>query len=135
MPVDAPDFTQWSQTIEIVGTTPTPETAATETPISKLNKVTTTSTTYQTLITYTVPADTNFICYGIEFYASPMAKGRFRLTIGGEEQWADQELPTAVNVHFAAARLPAATVILLEGKSSDGTSVKLWGALEGKEIA
>ena len=135
MPIDAPDFTTWVQTIELVGTTPTPTTPSTETLLSKLAKVTTSSTDYQTLISYTVPAATIAILGGIEFYADPTSKGRFRLTVGGVEKWADQEIPTALNHYFADARLAAATVVLLEGKSSDGTSVDLWGSIEGKEVA
>lgn len=135
MPIDAPDFAAWVQTIELVGTTPTPTTPTTETPLSKLEKVTTSSTSYQTLISYTVPASTIAIIYGIEFYADPTSKGLFRLTIGGVEKWADKEIPTALNLFFAEARLKAATVVLLEGKSSDGTEVDLWGSIEGKEVA
>lgn len=134
-PVDAPDFTLWSQTIELVGTTPTPEIAANETPITELTKVTTTSTTYQDLIDYTVPASTNAIIYGIELYADPIAHAQFKLTIGGTEKWADKDIPMALNIHFAAARLEAATQVLLQVKSDDGTSIDAWGHIEGKEVA
>ena len=135
MAIDAPAYTLWMQKIEVIGPTPVPEAATTETPISKLADITTALTTYSTILSYTVPASTAFICYGIEFYASAFTKARYRLTIGGVEQWADKELPTAFNLHFAEARMPTATVILLEGKSSDGTQVQLWGSSEGKEVA
>lgn len=135
MPIDAPDFSTWVQPVEVVGTTPTPTISATETVLSKLAKVTTSSTSYQELVNYTVPASTVAIIGGIEFYADPTSKGRFRLTIGGVVKWADQEIPTALNHYIADAHLAAGVVVLLEGKSSDGTEVSLWGSIEGKEVA
>lgn len=135
MAFDIPDGPQPTITVEVVGSEPTPEIAVNETPISKLTKVTTTSTDYQALIDYTVPALTNFIMYGIEFYASPIAHALFRLTIGGDEKWADKDIPLAMNMYFAAARLKAATQVLLEVKSDDTTSIDVWGHLEGKEVA
>ena len=135
MPVDAPDFTLWSQTIEVVGTTPIPEQATTETPLSTLNDVTTISTSYVTVVTETIASDANGVLYGIELYASPINKARFRLTIAGSQKWTDKEIPLALNIHFGEARLEPGAVILLEVKSSDGTSIQAWGHIEGKEVA
>jgi len=135
MPVDAPGFTLWQQKIEVVGTTPTPEQATTETPISEINKETTTSQTYITLVSYTVPEDTNGILYGIEMYADPIAHAEFRLTIGGTEKWAGKTIPMALNIHFADARLEPEAQVLLEVRSDDGTSIQAWGHIEGKEVA
>lgn len=135
MPIDAPDWTTWTQRVEVVGDTPVPEQAANEAPISRLNKVSTSSTDYQALLSYTVPADTTTVLYGVEFFASPFNKAHLRLTIGGVVQWTDQEIPTSLNVHFSEARFAAAVVVLLEVKSTDGTAVDAWGALEGKELS
>jgi hypothetical protein len=135
MAIDAPDYVGWTQVVEIVSTTIVPASSATETPAIKTEgKITNTDQTYQTLATWTVTADKAGILYGIELYSSSFSKTRFRLTIGGVEQYTDVEWPTAVNHFFAEARLPAETVVLLEGKSSDGTSVDMWGIIEGKEV-
>ena len=132
---DHPDGTLRTIKAEIVATTVVTEIAANETPISKTSgKVTNTSQVYQTLASWTVTAARNGILYGIELYSSAFSKTLFQLTIGGVVRWTDIEWPTAFTDFFSDARLAAATVVLLEGKSSDGTSVDMWGHIEGKEV-
>ena len=120
---------------DLVASTVVTEIAANETPISTtVGKVTNTNQVYQTLATWTVTAARNGVLYGIELYASLPPKALFQLTIGGVVKWTAIEFPAALPIFFGEARLPAATVVLLEGKSSDGTSVDLWGHIEGKEV-
>lgn len=102
--------------------------------IETQGKVTNTDQTYQTLATWTVSTSKLGILYGVELYASAFSKTRFRLTIGGVIKYADMEWPTAPNHFFTEARLATGAVVLLEGKSSDGTSVDMWGIMEGKEV-
>lgn len=135
MPIDAPDYTTWVQTVEVIASSPTPLLASTETPISETEgKVTTTSSDYQTLATWTISAGKIGVLYGVELYAVPFSAAHFRLTINGAIQWQNVEFPTGLNMIFSDARLPAAAVVLVEGKSNDGSSVKLWGHIEGKEV-
>lgn len=132
---DHPDGTLRTIKAELVAATVVTEIAANETPISKTQgKITNTDQTYQTLATWTVTAARNGILYGIELYAVPFSAAHFRLTIGGVVQWTNFEFPTGVNQGFSDARLVAGTVVLVEGKSNDGTSVNLWGMIEGKEV-
>ncbi len=132
---DHPDGTSLTLKAELVATLVVPEIAANETPISETEgKVTTTSSSYQTLASWTVAAAKNGILYGVELYAVPFATALFQLTIGGVVQWTGIEFPTGLNMIFSEARLAAGTVVLLEGKSSDATSVSLWGHIEGKEV-
>ncbi len=132
---DHPDGTLRTIKAEVVATTVVSEIAANETPISETEgKIANSDQTYQTLASWTVTAAKNGILYGIELYASAFSKAHFRLTIGGVQKWANVEWPTGLNIHFAESRLAAATVVLVEGKSNDGTSVDLWGHIEGKEV-
>jgi len=132
---DHPDGTLRTIKAEIVASTVVTEIAANETPISKTEgKVTNTDQTYQTLASWTVTAAKNGILYGAEFYASIFPKAHFQLTIGGTVKWTNVEFPVATNPHFGEARLAADTVVLLEGKSNDGSSVDLWGMIDGKEV-
>ena len=112
--------------------------ARTEVPISKTEgKITEAAQAYQTLATWTVANGKNGILYGCEFYSSNFPKTDFRLTIGGVAQWGDDidvELPVGTNVHFADARVASGLVVLLEGRSNDGTSVDIWGLIDGKEV-
>ena len=130
-----PDGTLRTIRAEVVASLVVPETAANETPISKTEgKVTTTSSSYQTLASWTVTAARNGVLYGVELYAVPYATALFQLTIGGVVQWTGIEFPTGLNMIFSEARLVAGTVVLVEGKSSDASSVDLWGHIEGKEV-
>ncbi|KKL19672.1 hypothetical protein LCGC14_2463090, partial [marine sediment metagenome] len=90
--------------------------------------------TYQTLASKTIDAAKNGRLVGLGIYAGIPTRTRFQLTIGGIVQWTDIELPTAANPFFGGTRLPASTVVLLEGKSSDGTQVDMWGTIEGTEV-
>lgn len=135
MPIDAPDWIQWTQTIEIIASLPVPVQASTEVPISRIGDVSDSTQSYVTVLTYTVPAAKEAILYGLELYSDNWSKTRWRLTIKGTQQWADVELPVSLNMVFSEARLAAGLVILLEGKSSDGTAVRMWGHLEGKEVS
>lgn len=120
MPRGRPDWSEWSN-------------APNETPISVLDSANIGSTTYATLATYTVPAGAEFILYGVEMSTNDFSVSFFRLTIGGTVQWTDKDIPVSLNVFFAAARLAAGTVVLLEGRT-DGTDARLFGAIEGKEL-
>lgn len=132
---DAPDWVIWQQTVVTVDVTPVAEEAANETPVSKTEgKVTNSDQTYQTLATWTVTSTKVGVLYGVELYASNFSKTHFKLTIGGVVKWTDKELPAALNINMANTRLPASTVVLVEGKSNDGTSVDMWAHIEGKEL-
>lgn len=135
MPIDAPDYVLWSQHVEVVVSSPVPVGAATEICISRLNDASDSAQVYTTVLSYTAPASTVTIIYGLELYSDNFPKTLWRLTIGGTEQWANKELPASLNMIFSDARIAAGTVVLLEGKSSDGTTVQMWGHLEGKEVS
>lgn len=136
MPTDAPPFSLWMQPVIPVAGKAVAEEPATETPIIKTEgKVTTSSTSYQTLATWTVTALHSGILRSLEMAASSYTKSRFQITIGGSVKFTDLELPDAATALMAESRLSAGVVVLIEGKSSDGTQVDLWGMIEGKEVA
>lgn len=135
MAKDAPDGVKLISTTIIVDSEPVPEQPANETPISATEgKVTDDSQDYVTLATWTVSTGKSGVLFGIEMDSDNFAKTYFQLTIGGTEKWTDVELQRPLNIHFAEARLAEAAVVLLEGKSNDGTEVNMWGHIEGKEV-
>jgi hypothetical protein len=135
MASDAPPWTLWQQPIIPVAGEPVPESPATETIILETEgKVTTTSTTYQTIASWTVTATKSGILRCLELAASDYDHALFQITINSVVLVTDWALPSAWNGYFADCRLEAEVVVLLEGKSDDGTSVDLWGAIEGKEV-
>lgn len=132
---DAPPWTLWQQPIIPVAGEAIPEEPATETVILETEgKVTTTSTLYQTLATWTVTATKSGMLRGLELAASDYDHALFQVSVGGTVLETDWVLPDAWTGFFADARLEAETVVLLDGKSDDGTSVDLWGVIEGKEV-
>lgn len=135
MAKDAPDGVKLISTTLVVDAEPVLEQPANETPISETEgKVTDSSESYQTLATWTVSTGKSGVLYGVEMDSDNFAKTHFQLTIGGTVKWTNLELQRPLNIHFAAARLAEAATVLLEGKSNDGTSVNIWGHIEGKAV-
>lgn len=132
---DAPDYTLWMAPVIPVGGDAVPESPDLETPILETEgKVTTTETTYQTLATWTVTAAKAGVLRCLELDSDDFAHSLFKITMKGVVKETDWEIQKAWTGFFAECRLEAADVILLEGKSSDGTSVSLWGVIDGKEV-
>ena len=132
---DHPDGTLRTISVSVVAGTPEPEIGGNETAVLKTSgKVSSSSQTYQTLASWTVTAARNGVLRSIELAASDYALALFQVTIAGVVQFTDLELPDALTALFAETRLEASAVVLLEGKSSDGTSVDMWGMIEGKEV-
>lgn len=134
MPIDAPDYTKWFQTVETIGTEPIPRESATESLLSEFVTDTITDTDYQDLLDYTVPAETTAFLDGLELFTDDVDKTHFRLEVGGVEKWTDMPIPTSLNLGLADARLAAGTQVLIQFKSTDGTEVTTWASLEGKEV-
>ena len=132
---DHPDGTSRTISIQVISAQAVPEIAANESPISRLSTLTTTSLSYGTVHSYTVPTSTVTVLYGLELYSNVLSKTSWQLTLKGVVQWTAQVLPSPLNIFFADARLSAGDVILLEALSSDGTQVTAYGHLEGKEVA
>ncbi len=136
MSTGAPPWTLWQQPVITVNNAPVPEDSGKETVILETEgKVTDTSQTYQTLASWTVTALKSGKLKMLELAASDYTLALFQVTVGGVVKQTDLELPQAWNGFYADTKLEAGTVVLLEGKSSDGTSVDLWGIIEGTEVA
>lgn len=136
MPPDAPDGSVRIIRTEVIGSTVALEVAANEHAIAETEgKTTTTSQTMADIAKWTVTTARNGILYGVEMFGSPVDKAEFKLTVEGTELFTNLELPSALNLHFAEMRLEAGDVVELQGRSNDGTSVDLWGMVEGKEVA
>ena len=131
----APDYIRSHQIVITVGKEAIAEQPISEVPILKTEgKLTTTAQTYQTLATWTVSSGKSGILRSVELASDNYPKTRFQITLAGSVVVTDWELPAAWSGYFAESRLEAGKVVKLEGKSSDGTSISLWGAIEGKEI-
>ena len=107
--------------------------------ITRVNEVAgLTNQEYQTILTYTVTASRTFGLSEISFNegSSPtqFAKLQWRLTIAGVEQFADKSTSTMFSLPFRKAFLAGGAIILVEAKSTDGTSINPEATLTGKEF-
>lgn len=132
---DAPDGTLIIEIGITIGMASRPPSAVTEKAILYLARLTTSSATYAEVISFTVPADRTFVLSALEIASSNYAKGQFRVTIAGEQKFADRYLQTTFNPTFANVNLAAGQQVLIEAKSDGSTSINVDGAIEGKEIS
>ena len=131
---DAPDGTVWIQHVDVVVDTPVPGAPAHETAITRLARLTTSSTDYGTVVSWTVSEDTMGILRFVEMESDDYEHTRFKLTIAGEEQFTDMQIEASLALEWPDVKLDAEAVVLLEAKSSDGTEVNVDGDILGKEV-
>ena len=134
MAIDAPDGTLIIEIAITLGQNSIPPSAVTETAIVKLDRWTGSAAAYQTVVTYTVPADKTFILSAIEMACSDYSVAQFRITIAGVIKFADKSLQTTFNPILADVNLSAGQIVLIEARSDGSTSINVDAAIEGKEI-
>jgi len=124
----APDWTDQVQVV-IVAAQP-----ADETPIIELARLSTSVTSYGTVVTWTVDAGKVGVLGFIEFESDNYAKTMFKLTIGGTVYFTDMLIGASLSLEFPDLRLAALTEVLLEAKSTDTTSINVDGDIIAKEV-
>lgn len=136
MPVKgAPDFTYWFTPVMPVGDDAVPAESIYETPVfATEGKISNSDQTYQTLATWTVTSGKGGKLYRVELASSNYSKTHFKFTIGGVVQWEGLELPSVWTGVQRELPLAPEDVVLLEGKSNDGTAVDMWGMVDGAEV-
>ena len=131
---DAPDGTLWTQIVDVVLNTPVPGAPAHETAITRLARASPATTTYVTVVSWTVTAARIGMLRFVEFESDNYAKTRFRLTIAGKEQFADKQIEASLTLEWPDVKLAAGAVVLLEARSTDTTTVNVDGDILGKEV-
>lgn len=106
----------------------------TGTPFTVLARLSTSSTSYGTVVSKTITAGKLGILKLVTMYTDTPGKTQFQLTIGGVQQFTNQAIQTSLAIPFPDdSRVEAAAVILLEAKSTDGTAIVVDGAISGSE--
>ncbi len=134
MPIDAPAFSLWVQPVIPVEGLAVASTETTELAAGDVDSATVTSQTYATLSTWTITAAKVGELKEILVISSNYAKTLLQVTIAGVVYvtgWAPQ---AAMPLIFEDLKLAAAVVVLVEVKSSDGTSITVDCVIVGKEI-
>ena len=131
---DAPDGTVWTEIISVVLDTPLPPSPAHEKAITKLARLSTSSTDYQTVVSWTVTVKKIGVLRFVEMESDDYEKTRFKLTIAGVEQFTDVQIEESLALEWPDIRLLAGKEVKLEAKSSDGTAINVDGDILGKEV-
>ena len=103
------------------------------TPIARADRLSTTSATYGTVVSWTVTALLEGNLTEVAFTVDNFVATEWRLTIGGVVQFTDQVFSVPVALPFDGL-LASGTVVLLEGRSPDGaTAIVADGTITGTE--
>lgn len=100
-------------------------------PVPELGYYSGSDTTYQELAKWDIPVGYYGVLHEISFTADSLA--RYRLTIGGEEKFADITLTTPVSLPLPANKLTGGQSIILEVKSAGG-AIEVNGSITGKNV-
>ncbi len=124
----APD---WTRQVQVVITEGQPKN---ERAAGDVGRYTGTDTTYQEVASWTVATDYIGELKEIIIVSSNYDKTRCKVTVGTIVYATDWQVVSPVPLIFEDLRLATATVVKVETKSTDGTSITVDAVIVGKEI-
>jgi hypothetical protein len=124
----APD---WTRQVQVVITEGQPKN---ERAAGDVGRYTGTDTTYQELASWTVAADYIGELKEIIIVSSNYDKTQCKVTVGAVVYATDWQVVSPVPLIFEDLRLAEATVVKVETKSTDGTSITVDAVIVGKEV-
>lgn len=89
---------------------------------------------YQTVVSWTVSTGRKGDLREVSMISDNYTKTHFKLTIAGTVQFEDVTIQAPLSLPFRENELNAGDVVLLECKSTDGTSIVVDGSICGREI-
>lgn len=131
---DLPDYTKRIALSVTVGIDQIPETELTETPIVEQGRYSGTDQTAQTVTSWTVSSDKMGVLKEISLVADLVAHAEITVSIGGTALFTDKLFQTTLTLVFPDLKLVAATVVLVEVESDDGTAIVVDAVITGKEV-
>jgi len=102
------------------------------TPRSPVGRYSGTDTTYQELVSWTVPTNYYGVLREVSMTSDPHAQ--FKLEIGGVTQFEGMTIEAPLAIPYPPNKLPAGTVVRLSVRSDDGTSITVNGSISAKEV-
>ncbi|MBA7706075.1 hypothetical protein ES703_114921 [subsurface metagenome] len=104
------------------------------TPVSKLDRVNITLTTYQTVVEWEIPDHYYGELFQISMMADDYTHAQFRLVIANKEQWADKYLISALTQGFRGNELTETMLVQIQAKTdNEANPFYAWGEIAGKE--
>lgn len=131
---DAPDGSVWVQNVDVVVNVPTPSQPTSECAAGGVGRYTGTSTSYQTVVSWTVAAAKLGELKEITIISSNYAKTVFQVTVGSVVFATNWTVQAAMPLIFEDLKLAAGSIVKVEAKSSDGTSITVDAVITAKEI-
>ena len=124
---DAPDWMRQVLVNVVVESEPVTPTVANEALKIDINRLTTSSTSYGTVATWTVSTDKIGELWFIEMMSDDYDHTQFKLVVGSTTIFEDLDLDTSLTLDCCRTKLEAGTVVTLSAKSTDGTEVNVDG--------
>ena len=131
---DLPDYTKRIAVSVTVGVEQIPETALTETPVVEQGRYSGTAQTAQTVASWTVATAKTGVLKEISLVADLPGHAEFTVSIGGTALFTDKLFQTTLTLVFPDLKIAAATVVLVEVESDDGTAIVVDAVITGKEV-
>jgi len=132
--VDYPDGVQVVQVAVTVEGLPVIPQPATEVPAGDVGRYSGTSTSYQSVASWTVATDKQGKLKEVALRSSNYAKTLWKLVIGATTFMTDVTVGGALTLPFSDLSLAAGDTVTLSAKSSDGTTITADGAIAGEEL-
>lgn len=124
----APD---WTQQIEVTINLGQP---ANERAINSYGSVTTTSSSYQTVKSWTVASGYIGVLTAVEMSCDNFPVVNWKLVVGSITVFEDKVLPGDLDARFPELRLAAGAVVTLSAKSDGSTEITAYGNFDAKEV-
>ncbi len=134
MAYDAPDWIRQVVISVIVNNVPVPPDVANQLAAGAVGRKTTTSTSYQTVATWTVAAAKVGELKEILIISDLYANTLLQITVGAVVWATDWVIQSSMPIIFEDLKLVAGAVVKVECKSSDGTSITVDAIIVAKEI-
>ncbi len=118
----------------LVANAPVAEQPSNEAAAGDTGTYTGTSTSYQTVASWTVATGKGGVLVEILVLSNTYAKTRMQITIGDVVYCTDFTPQGAMPIIFETLKLAAGKIVKVEAKSSDGTSITVDAVIAGREV-
>lgn len=103
-------------------------------PVAKLDRYSGTDQTYQEVVKWRIEERTQGHLKEVSMVTDQYSKTHFQLRIGGKIFFEDKIIQAPLTLPFPETRLRSTAEVLLECKSTDGTSITVDGSITGREV-
>lgn len=102
--------------------------------IAKVGRYSGTSTSYQSIVSWTVTSTKSGELIEVSLTSDNFAKTQFKVEIGGGVIDTDIALGEALTLPFGKLKISGSTKVELFAKSTDGTAINADGSISGLEL-